>query len=146
MIITIGRTSDDKRVLNKSFAGTDVEVTLKQPCSILNPVFVLKYHADYITCNYLYAPDLGRYYFIDGVTLQTGARCEISCSVDVLMSYRREISAINCVISRQQYSGLTLVPDNNIVLQNFNNLDIYNFPETFDVSFGSYVLQVIGGK
>lgn len=146
MIITIGQTADDKRVLNKSFSGTDIEVTLKQPCSVLNPTFVLKYNSNYITCNYLYAPDLSRYYFIDNITLQTGNRCEISCSVDVLMSYRQQIANINCVISRQQRSGLSLVPDSNIVLQNFNNLDVYNFPSSFDVSIGSYVLQVIGGK
>lgn len=145
-MITIGRTSDDKRVLNKTFTGTDIQVTLKKPCNVLNPAFELKYSADYITCNYLYAPDLGRYYFIDAITLQTGNRCEISCSVDVLMSYRDAIRAINCVVSRQQHSGLSLVPDSNIVLQNFTNLDVYNFPQNFDVSIGSYVLQVIGGK
>lgn len=143
--ITIGHTSDDKRALKKSFSGQNIAVTLKQPCSILNPVFELKYYANYITCNYLYAPDLGRYYFIDNITLRTGGICEVSCSVDVLMSYQHQIASITCVIARQQESELSLVPDSNIVLQNFNNIDVYNFPQTFDVSIGSYVLQVIGG-
>lgn len=74
-----------------------------------------------------------------------GHRMELTCSVDVLMTYATQIDRINCVVTRQQYSGLTLVPDTGIMVQNYNPVDVYNFSKTFDVSFGSYILQVIGG-
>ena len=75
-----------------------------------------------------------------------GHRMELTCSVDVLMTYANQIDRINCVVTRQQNSGLTLVPDTGIMVQNYNPIYIYNFPNSFDVSFGSYILQVIGGK
>lgn len=145
MLITIGITSDDKRVLHKSFAGSDINVQLKQPCDILNPVFILEYQSDLVNANYLYCPDFSRYYFITNMNLLPGKRMEINCAVDVLMSYRDQIDNIRCVIARQEHSNLTLVPDTDIVLQNYNPIEIYNFPNRFDVSMGTYVLQVIGG-
>lgn len=145
MTITIGSTSDDRRTLHKSFSGTDINVQLKQPCDILNPVFILDYNAGLVASNYLHCPDFNRYYFINNINLMPGHRMELTCSVDVLMSYVTQIESINCVVARQQHSGLTLVPDTGIMVQNYNPIDIYNFPEAFDVSFGSYILQVIGG-
>lgn len=145
LIITLGTTTSDKRALHKNFSGTDITVQLKQPCDILNPVFVVSYDAGLVGANYCYCPELRRYYFVTNIVLSTGHKMEISCAVDVLMSYRDEISAIRCVVTRQQNSGLTLVPDSNIVIQNYNPIDIYNFPTGFDVGFGSYVLQLIGG-
>lgn len=145
MTITIGSTSDDRRTLHKSFSGTDINVQLKQPCDILNPVFILDYNAGLLSSNYLHCPDFNRYYFINNINLLPGHRMELTCSVDVLMSYASQIDAINCVVTRQQYSGLTLVPDTGIMVQNYNPIYIYNFPNSFDVAFGSYILQVIGG-
>lgn len=146
MIITIGTTRDDKRVLHKTWSGTDITVQLKQPCNILNPVFIVGYDSNLVSANYLHCPELNRYYFIDNIDLMPGHRMELQCSVDVLMSYASQIDAITCVIARQQNSGLTLVPDTGIMVQNYNPIYIYNFPTSFDVAFGSYVLQVIGGQ
>lgn len=145
MLITIGTTSDDKRVLHKSWHGTDITVQLKQPCDILNPIFILGYDSSLVSANYLYCAELGRYYFINNINLMPGHRMELTCSVDVLMSYASQIDRINCVVSRQQHSGLTLVPDSGIMVQNYNPVYVYNFPVGFDVAFGSYILQVIGG-
>ena len=145
MIITIGTTSDDKRVLHKSFSGSNINVQLKQPCDILNPVFILDYNANMVSANYLHCADFNRYYFINNINLLPGHRMELTCSVDVLMSYASQIDAINCVVMRQQHSGLTLVPDTGIMVQNYNPVYIYNFPISFDVAFGSYIIQVIGG-
>lgn len=145
MMIIIGQTADDRRVLHKNFNGTDITVQLKQPCDILNPVFVLTWRNDYIAANYIHCADLGRYYFVDNVVMLPGNRAEIHCSVDVLMSYANQIDGIRCVVSRQQAEGLSLVPDSNIMIQNYNPVDVYNFPNFFDTSLGSYVLQVIGG-
>lgn len=145
MQITIGTTADDKRVLNKTYVGSIYTVQLKQPCDILNPVFVVEYTSSLITANYIYCSDFSRYYFITDITLLSGKRAEISCAVDVLMSYASQIAAIRCVISRQENSGLTLIPDSSIMTKNYNPVYIYNFSSGFDVAFGSYVLQVIGG-
>lgn len=146
MIITIGTTSDDKRKLSKNFAGTDITVQLKQPCDILHPAFILNYNAEYLSANYLYCAELGRYYFIDNIILSSGHRIELHCTVDVLMSYRNQISYLNCVITRQQNYGLTLIPDSELVVQNYSPVQVIAFPASFTTMYGTYVLQVLGGN
>lgn len=146
MIITIGTTSDDKRVLHKSFSGIDINVQIKQPCDILNPVFVLDYNANLISANYLHCADFNRYYFINNINLMPGHRMELTCSVDVLMTYANQIDRINCVVTRQQNSGLTLIPDSQIMIQNYDVINVYSFTNYFDTTLGQYIIQVIGGK
>lgn len=146
MIITIGTTTNDKRDLTKSFFGVDVTVQPKQPCDILNPVFILDYNPTFISANYVYCPDFSRYYFISKPpTLLQGHRMEISCSVDVLMSWNAGIKNVSALIVRQENAGLSLQTDPSIMIKNYAIIDTYPFPEQFNVAFGSYVMQVIGG-
>lgn len=145
MIITIGRTSDDRRQLNKSFTGSDITAQLKQPCDVLNPVFLISYSNDYITCNYVHVSDFGRYYFINNINLLPGNRAEISCSVDVLMSWQAGIKSVKTLISRQENAGLSTIPDSNIVIKNYDIINIYASDVSFDTAFGNYVLELYGG-
>lgn len=145
MIITIGSTSDDKRKLTKVFAGTDITVQLKQPCDVVHPVFILGYDSSLVAANYLHCVELGRYYFIDNISLMPGHRMTLECSVDVLMSYNAAIKNLSCVIARQENAGLSLVSDSNIMIKNYSIIDTYIFPEHFDFAFGNYVMQVLGG-
>lgn len=75
-----------------------------------------------------------------------GHRMELTCSVDVLMTYANQIDRINCVVTRQQSSGLTLVPDSQIMIQNYDVINVYSFNNYFDTTLGQYIMQVIGGK
>lgn len=146
MIITIGTTSDDKRVLHKSFSGNDINVQLKQPCDILNPVFLLDYNAGLVSSNYLHCQELNRYYFINSIYLLPGHRMELQCSVDVLMSYSTAIDNVNAIILRQENAALSMIADTSIMIKNYAIIDTYIFTEKFDVAFGSYVMQVVGGN
>lgn len=145
MIITIGRTSDDRRKLNKSFTGSDITAQLKQPCDVLNPVFIISYSNDYITCNYVHVSDFGRYYFINNINLLPGNRAELSCSVDVLMSWQSGIKSVKTLVSRQENAGLSTIPDSNIVIKNYDIINIYASNMSFDTAFGNYVLELYGG-
>ena len=145
MQITIGRTSDDRWNLHKAFTGSDVTAQLKQPCDVLNPVFIISYNSDYITCNYVHVPDFGRYYFINNINLLPGNRAEISCSVDVLMSWQSGIKSVKTLISRQENAGLSTIPDSNIVIKNYDIINIYASDMSFDTAFGNYVLELYGG-
>lgn len=146
LIITIGTTSDDKRVLHKSWSGTDIAVQLKQPCNILNPVFILGYDSTLVSANYIYCAEFNRYYFIDNISLMPGHRMELQCSVDVLMSYSEAIDNVNAIIVRQENAALSMIADTSIMVKNYAIIDTYIFPEKFDAAFGSYVMQVVGGN
>ena len=148
MQITIGQTSDDRRKINKSFDGVSITVTPKQPCNVLHPVFILAWSSDYATANYLYCPDLGRYYYIDNVTLLTGARAEIQCSVDVLMSYKEEILSLEAYVVRNSTERDKLVYDASYpeqVLSTVCNLKFNATPFSVDGGYNT-VLAVIGGR
>lgn len=148
MVITIGTTLDDRRKLTKSFSGTSITVQLKAPCDILHPVFILSYSAAYCTANYLYCPDFNRYYFINNMQVLTGNRIEISCVVDVLMSYNNAIKGLTCNIVRQESKQDKYVSDSSMPLRSSTELNVYNFDRdpfsVNDVGF-NYVLTVAGG-
>lgn len=148
MYITIGQTSDDRRKIQKSFANTtSVSVQLKQPCDLLHPVFMLTWSSSYIHANYLNAPDLGRYYYIDNVTLLTGSRAELHCSVDVLMSYAAEILNLDVYVTRNQAERNKLVVDDKYPAEIMSTLTTIKFNSSpFNVSNGfNIVMTVIGG-
>lgn len=69
-------------------AGVDFDVTLKDRTDILNPVFRLAL-ASFPAYNY--AQFLGRYYFVTGIESVTADIWDISCSVDVLATYKSAI-------------------------------------------------------
>ncbi len=151
MQITIGSTSDDRRKLNKAFSGTQVTVQLKAPCDVLAPVFILSYNAAYITANYLYAPELGRYYFIDNISIAPGAKLELSCSVDVLMTYNQQIRNLTVAVARQENLVEPYLPDASYVYLNMYDvvamLPTSRSNSAFLQSTGTYyfVLGVAGG-
>lgn len=148
MTITVGTTRDDKRVLTKTWSGTEISVTLKAPCDVLNPTFILKYNASFLTCNYIYCPDFTRYYFITNIVVETGNRMEISCSVDVLMSYQAQIKNLSCHLVRSQTIRAPYISDSQKPLTTKTQTQTYVFDKTPFVStdgFACYVLTVVGG-
>lgn len=149
MYITIGQTSDDRRKIQKSFAGTSsVQVQLKQPCDLLHPVFILTWSSSYIHANYLNAPDLGRYYYIDNVNLLTGNRAELHCSVDVLMSYAAQILALDVNVRRNQHERNKLIVDSQYPEEILSTVSVLKFNSSpFGVNGGyNTILTVIGGN
>lgn len=134
MQITIGSTSDDKRKLSKSFSGTNITAKLKQPCDILNPIFIISYDKAYMTANYIYVPDFARYYFINNISVMPGNRAELSCSVDVLMSYQQAIKSLKVDVERQEHLTEPYLPDPSYVY--LNTYDVINLlPELINSSF-----------
>ena len=62
---------------------------LKEGCSIYNPVFTL--YTDPRQSNYIYWEEIGRYYYIDDITINAQNLYTISCSIDVLASWKYDI-------------------------------------------------------
>ena len=73
-------------------------VRQKEETSVISPTFLLTgYHNDY---NYIFVPRWGRYYFINDVKLNIEGLFEISCTLDVLASYKDSIGATKTFIER----------------------------------------------
>lgn len=125
--------------------GTELDVVLKQPTSIHNPIFrVRTISFDY---NYMYVPDFQTYYWINENISVTNEVWEFGARVDVLATYKASIGSTTTYISyaAEDYdeykidSRCALVPTihynaaNDVYLPNMNTT-------------GSYVLTVVNDK
>lgn len=146
MNIQLMKTYDDVKTLHKSVTsiGNAKTAVIKNDTSVINPHFILSYTGDCLTANYLYCSDLDRYYFINDYTLLTGNRIDLTCTVDVLKTAENSINQITATIVRQEKQGISILPDSNILVQNYNIVDIYSFSGGFDNTVGSYVLEILG--
>lgn len=77
--------------VNKQLSGgVSVSGLLRDSFDILNPIITVRSKTN-ITANYCYIPVFGRYYFIEGVRVESNDKYEIRLSVDVLKTYETEI-------------------------------------------------------
>lgn len=94
--------------------GTDLTCYMKDDCSVLSPVFLI----DGIDLGYNYCKFNDRYYFITDITLSNNNIYEISCSVDVLATYKTSIGSYTAFVERAASSYDTLVTDNYLTASN----------------------------
>lgn len=104
--------------------GTEVPCLLKSATTFQNPMFILqKPMNDMLQFNYAKWAD--HYYFIDSTTSINAGQTEISCTEDVLATYKNEISNYTCFIERSS-NQTTLandpmyIPTNDWVLSTRN--------------------------
>lgn len=129
--LSLGVTTSDPYVLNKNYSfSTSVTVNLKEDSSVLNPIFVLDYNANYSQYNYAYFPDWGRYYYLRNMIMKPGQKCELVCEVDPLMSFRNQISGLTVNVVRQENLVEPYLPDPNFVY--LDTYDVISKLPTFD--------------
>ena len=104
--------SKRKNSTKQPTSGTDVTVRLKEDCSIINPVFESATMP--ATANYIYVSEWGRYYFVTNVTYISNTTKLFSCEVDVLASYKSQISATKAMIMRASSNYNVWIPDNEV--------------------------------
>lgn len=100
MTAILYNNKSDNREIHKNITEiSTIDVTLYMDTNILKPVFKVKTFNN--NANYIYVPNLMRYYYIDNCTLSN--QCVyLHCSVDVLMSYKTELLNTECLISRSE--------------------------------------------
>ena len=136
----------DNRCLFKNISQVfTADFVFYDDSSIITPRLRLAYNGNITNCNYFYIPSLGRYYYIDNIDFNRGGEMIVTGRIDVLMTYQNEISGIECVMSRIEHYNLTTIPDTNIVIKNYDIINIYASSVGFDTGFGNYVLELYGG-
>ena len=153
MTLTVYNISDDPRKLTKTLGNAVGTYTVNPTdnCDILNPVVSIHSvgtGAFPLTANYATLSDTGRYYFIKDITLGTGGKVFVHLSVDVLGTYDTAIRECPCTITRAQWTGPTMIPDDQFPLRtNQREIRVATFPEKlFDVRNGSLIIQTISGE
>lgn len=139
-------TDSDNRALHKNLTGIfQTDFVFYDDSSIINPVLRLEYNSAIKQCNYFYIAAINRYYFIDNIRFNRGGEMYVSGHIDVLTTYANEIENIQCTISRYEHFNLSTLPDTNVVIKNYDIINIYQSDKSFDTTFGNYVLQILGG-
>lgn len=120
MTVTLYTSTADPKVVNKSsyltqIGTTSVTITPKASLDILYPVIDINYNSSYLSANYAYISDFGRYYYINDVTVQIGQIITLSMSVDPLMSFGTSIlNAKACIVRSESIGQPTAIVDNRL--------------------------------
>lgn len=145
MTIKLYNNLSDQIVVDKNITqiGADITGTLRENCSIIDPVIKLEgtVGANIASCNYAYISEFARYYYINNIVC-VGTLFELHMHVDVLMSFRGDIRANTAVIARQQNLYNLYLQDGVFKAQSNPHYQICQFPSGFN-SF-NFVLAISG--
>lgn len=123
--------------------STTYSVLLKNGCSIDNPVFYLS--ASGFSDNYVKWND--RYYYVTDITYETNTRTAVSCTLDVLATYKSDIIASTQFVSYSSVSGGSYLPDKRIPLKTQASVSTNSAAATFLSSYdGFYILSIISDE
>lgn len=137
--VQFGSCTDDKRKINKTFSSSiTLQASVYGEISILSPRLLVEYNSSIFSCNYCYIAEYNRYYYITNVSLSSGDRMVISCSVDPLMSFSSEIMTLNVTITRQEYADDNFLPDNFMTPTSKKDVEVYKIDNNvFNVRNGN---------
>lgn len=104
--------------------GTEVPCLLKSATTFQNPTFILQRPMNEML-QFNYAKWADHYYFVDSTTSINAGQTEISCTEDVLATYKNEIGNYSCFIERSSNqttlaNDTMYVPTNDWVLSTRN--------------------------
>lgn len=100
-------TNDGENVVNKQLSPPlIIDVVLKADTNINNPVILINTGSiDFSEYNYCSITELGRYYFIDDIEQVNNRIIRLSCSTDVLTTYKQDILASHARVRRSIKNG-----------------------------------------
>ena len=151
MNATFYYNKSDKRYLNKDIEAKyrDIPIQILTPSSIINPTLKVSSGLIGQNVNYVYIPDLRRYYYIDNYIMENGFVI-IECKVDVLMSFKNEILSEKVIASRSSNRYNLYLPDDKFKMYNYSRIQTFTMiPQDslkFDMSIEQFVLTTAGSS
>lgn len=149
MEVVFYKSTADNRRLDKTTAIHKlygVVAHLKETTSILNPTFIIANNPklNLSQVNYMYVPELGRYYFITDIATMTSNRLAITGHVDVLMTYKDAISAKKCLIERSEDKYNPYIVDDELKVRTEREYQVVTLG-SFGAPTGSYFALTVNG-
>lgn len=141
MTVQLSTVRDPPNKVNKNVGPTtSASGTLREPCSIIDPVIIME--ARPTGFNYMYIPDFKRNYYITDVTVLDSKLIQVTGHVDVLKTYSGDIRGFSAIIQRQENIYNAYLDDGVFKAYQNSKHKIITFPAGFD-NF-SYILAVAG--
>ena len=145
MTLKLYTNSSDRNHLDKVITqqGSDISGTLRDACSIVDPVIAIESITGFnlSSCNYAYISEFGRYYYITNIVC-TGKLYELHMHCDVLMSFKSQIRGNSAVIARNESTYNLYLADGVFKTYANPHYQIKKFPSGF--SGFHYVLTISG--
>lgn len=148
MTIKTYRFLGDSRKINKTLTAVSTysNAVIVGDMSVQSPTISLQLDSftDVINFNYIYIPELRRYYYVDNSTIREDGFVQIQCRVDVLKSFSTDILASTQFVERQQNKCTYQLPDNLYNIKSNRNLTIKNFGDDIIVPNYDFILTTYG--
>ena len=144
MILKLYKNLSEKNVVDKNITElATITGTLREDCSVINPVIMIEDTAgfDLKFTNYAYIEEFGRFYYINNIVCK-GHLFELNMHVDVLKTHANGIRANEAVISRQQNNYNLYLQDGVFKTYAYPHIQIKQFPSGF--SGYNFVFSVAG--
>lgn len=141
MTIILYNSTAEINTLNKSSYLTQVATltgTLRDGCNIVDPQILVELQS-LPTFNYVYIPELNRYYFVKSIDNYNNKLWVLYLHVDVLMTYKTQILNLKAEVDRNEFDYDLLLEDTNRQTESKYNVTIteasdsvpfYNIPTT----------------
>ena len=148
MTIKTYRFLGDSRKVDKTLTSVSTysNAVIVGDMSIQNPTISLQLDSftDVINFNYIYIPELRRYYYVVDSTIREDGFVQLRCKVDVLKSFKADILASIQYIDRQQNKCTYQLPDGMYNIKSNRNLTIKNFGNVIIEPNANFLLQTSG--
>lgn len=134
MDINLYQNKSDDRVVNKSLdaVATLTACDMKRDSSIITPVFLLSGAvSDFADVNYCYVPDFLRYYYITDIQTAGAGMVQITCRVDVLMSFSAAFIERDAIVERNENEFNLMLDDSQFHLYSNPIIITRNFTSGF---------------
>ena len=146
MTITFYNNESDAIVVSKKITSVSSINNAKiiNETDIVNPSIVVSrkfYDSNILKANYLYIDKLDRYYYINNISFAE-SMIVIDCTVDVLMSYKKQIRNITCTVTRNENLKNGYLNDDNYNIQAYKQVVCKMFPN--GINNDSIILMTAG--
>lgn len=131
----VGKTLELVETMSGSF---------KQPFNVLDPTLQLSKAIDVLTYNYVYIPEVERYYYVTSQPVYQHGYYEISLHEDVLESTKTDFLPLPAIIARQQSKYNAYLNDSRYPVLNKQQVNTLPFPSGF--SNHNKMVVVVNGR
>ena len=144
MTINLYVNTSDNRYLQKTIASVldNVPCVFKEDTSLENPTVIISPDNFRHNANYVYIPELSRYYYITDKTFSK-QRVMLHLKCDVLMSFKDSIKQCECVAIRSANQFNNYLDDNLMTRLAYSDIYLKKFPNSLDKNLT--LILVVGG-
>ena len=139
--IKVDKTITEELVLTDTTFYDESALNLCEPSVLIQGIA----SPDVVSCfNYMYIPQLKRYYYITNIDYLRGHRVAIKGRVDVLKTYASDIKNSTQLVVRQEHKKNMLLNDGTYPIKKKTQIVVENFGESFTEN-NNFILTTVGG-